>query len=87
MRRHAFIQLCLYLTVATVAVAVVWRLATSPPGPIGGDVFGLVSPVFLGVMAKNATRFGKVAVILALAGLVIGVSMLAMVITSPAPPG
>lgn len=75
-RRHAFIQACVTTTVIVVAVAVVIKLVKSPPGPIGGDVFALVSPVFLGVAAKNATRFGTAATILAFTGLVLALAML-----------
>jgi hypothetical protein len=75
-RRYAFIQYCVYTTVLLVAVAVVIRLIKSPPGPMGGDVFTLVSPVFLGVAAKNASRFGAAAAVLAFLGVVLAVGML-----------
>lgn len=75
-RRHAFIQACVLATVLISSVAVVIKLIKSPPGPMGGDIFALLSPVFLGVAAKNATRFGTAATILAFLGLVLSVAML-----------
>lgn len=70
MRRTAFIQLCLVLTILAVVAAVGIRIYKNPAGGLGGDTFALMSPAFFGMAAKRASHLGKVASFIAMLGLV-----------------
>ena len=76
MRRTAFIQLCLVLTIVAVVSAVGIRIYKDPAGGMGGDTFALMSPAFFGMAAKRASHLGKVASFLAMVGLLFGAAAL-----------
>jgi hypothetical protein len=73
MRKSAFIQLCLWITIASVVTALGIRLYRNPNEAIGGDTFAIISPIFFGMAAKNGIRFGRAAVVVALIGVVFAV--------------
>ncbi len=69
MRRSTFLDLCFYLALGAALTAMTYKAVNSPPGGrVGGGTFVMLSPVFLVMVAKKATRFGGAAVVLAVLG-------------------
>lgn len=82
MRRTAFIQLCLVLTILAVVAAVGIRIYKNPAGGLGGDTFALMSPAFFGMAAKRTSHIGRVASFIAVLGLVFGIAALAAALST-----
>lgn len=67
-RRTAFIQLCLFLTLGVTAAAIGIKLFNAPARAGGSDMFALASPLFFVIAAKNARSYHRTSVLLALLG-------------------
>lgn len=87
MKRSQLIMLCLWLTILCSLGAVATRLIRFPDGQMK-DMFIMISPIFFGIAAKNGTRLGRAATVVALIGLVFAGAALFAAITSkvPTPP-
>lgn len=71
MRRSTFLDLCFYLALGAALTAMIYKAINAPPGArVGGDTFVMLSPVFLVMVAKRATRFGGTAVVLGALGVI-----------------
>ncbi len=83
MKRSTYLNLCFYLTLATVVTAMIVKVARDPSsaGAPGGDALALISPIFFVMAAKRATRFGSAAVVIATIGLLFGLGAAAAVLT------
>lgn len=85
MRRSAFIQLQLILTILLVGAAITIRMIRAPEGAPMRDLFIMASPVFFGIAAKNGARLGRAAVVVGLIGLMFAGAALYASITGRIP--
>lgn len=84
MKRTQLIMLCLYLTIFCSLGAVATRFIRYPEGRMG-DMFIMLSPIFFGIAAKNGSRLGRAAVVVALVGLTFSAAALYAALSSGPP--